>query len=176
MWFYGITPVLNGHLSFKAWKFEVEELKEIYGKRVVIQAMKWSLQSPASELVQCLGAKSTYNEIMEELEIPFGEVAQKDALFSELFSTTQGEMKPWLNLKGRLQSICYRIHQTTKDKFDDMDEFLCHNFFRGLHDDNIWEALWPQLEWLHTFRGVLKETWWFEAYFVKRAPLKTLKM
>ena len=56
-WFCRNTPVLKGNLSFKAWKFEVEGLKGIYGKRVFIQAMKWSLQSPATDVVQCLGIK-----------------------------------------------------------------------------------------------------------------------
>ena len=66
---------------------------------------------------------------MEALEIHFGEVAEKDALFSELFSTTRGEKEALIEFAGRLQSICYRIQQTAKDEFDDMDEFPCHNFF-----------------------------------------------
>ena len=86
-WFCGTTTVPKGHLSFEGWKFEVEGLKEIYGKRVVIQAMRWSLWSPATDVVWCLGTKLTYNEIMEALKLHFGEVAEKHALFSELFST-----------------------------------------------------------------------------------------
>ena len=50
-WFCQTTPIPKGHLSFEAWKFEVEGLKDIYGKRVVIQAMKLSLQSPAADVV-----------------------------------------------------------------------------------------------------------------------------
>ena len=72
---------------------------------------------------------------MEALEICFGELVEKDALFIELFSTTQGEKEDLIEFTGTLQSICYRIQQTAKDEFDDVDEFLCHNFFRGLHDD-----------------------------------------
>ena len=45
-----------------------------------------------------------------------------------------------IKFAGTLQSICYMIRQTTKDEFDDVD-ILCHNFFRGLHDDTILETL-----------------------------------
>ena len=43
MWFCRTTPVPKGYLSFEGWKFEVEGQKEVYGKRVVIQAIKPSM-------------------------------------------------------------------------------------------------------------------------------------
>ena len=74
---------------------------------------------------------------MEALEIRFRKVAEEDGLFSELFSTTQGEKEALIKFGSRLQSICYRIQQTINNNFYDVDEFLCHHFFRGLHDDKI---------------------------------------
>ena len=59
----------NKKCSFEASKFEVEWLEKAYGRRVVIQAMKHSLLSPATHVVGCLGTKQTYNEIMEAWEI-----------------------------------------------------------------------------------------------------------
>ena len=49
-WFCGSTPIPKGHVSFMAWKHEVEGLMTIYSKKVVIQAIKRSLKSPAAEV------------------------------------------------------------------------------------------------------------------------------
>ena len=108
MWFCGTTSVPKGNVSFEAWKFEVEGLKEIYDKRVAIQEMKWSLQSPGTNVIYCFCTKPIYSEIMEASGICFGEVVEKDALFSELFTIMQGEKEALIKFAGRLQSVCYR--------------------------------------------------------------------
>ena len=53
-----------------------------------------------------------------------------------------------------------------------MDGFLHHNFFRGLHGDKVREALWPELEQLHTFNELLKQAQQLETDIVKRAHVK----
>ena len=86
-WFCGSTPILKGHVSFTAWKHEVEGLTTIYSKKAVIQAIKRSLKSPA-EVVWRLGQTASYEEIMEALETRYDDVAEGEVLLSELFSTT----------------------------------------------------------------------------------------
>ena len=43
IWFSDTTPVPKGHVSFTAWKHEVEGLTTIYSEKAVIQAIKRSL-------------------------------------------------------------------------------------------------------------------------------------
>ena len=45
-WFCGSTPIPKGHVSFTAWKHEVEGLLSIYPQKAVVQAIRRSLKSP----------------------------------------------------------------------------------------------------------------------------------
>ena len=141
-WFCGSTPIPKGHVSFTAWKHEVEGLMTIYSKRAVIQAIKRSLKSPAAEVVWCLGQTASYEEIMEALETRYDDVAEGEVLLSELFSTTQGEKESLTEFASRLESILYRLLKLDDSRYDGGDpEILKVNFFRGLRDDRLREAL-----------------------------------
>ena len=90
-WFCGQTPIPKGHVSFEAWKHEVEGLMKLYDTQVVIQSIRHSLRSPAAEVVWCLGIEASYNDIMDALKTQYDDIAETEALLSQLFSTTQGE-------------------------------------------------------------------------------------
>ena len=90
-WFCGQTPIPKGHVSFEAWKHEVEGLMKLYDNKVVIQSIRCSLQSPAAEVAWCLGMEASYNDITDALKTQYDDITETEALFSELFSTTQGE-------------------------------------------------------------------------------------
>ena len=90
-WFCGQTPIPKGHVSFEAWKHEVEGLMKLYDTQVVIQSIRCSLRSPAAEVVWHLGMEASYEDIMDALETQYDDITETEALLSELFSTTQGE-------------------------------------------------------------------------------------
>ena len=90
-WFCGQTPIPKGHISFEAWKHEVEGLMKLYDTQVVIQSIRCSLRSPAAEVVWHLGMEASYEDIMDALETQYNDITQTEALLSELFSTTQGK-------------------------------------------------------------------------------------
>ena len=104
-WSCGSTPIPKGHVSFTAWKHEVEGLTTIYSKKAVIQAIKRSLKLPAAEVVWCLGQTASYEEIMEALETWYDDVVEGEVLLSELFYTTQGEKESLTEFASRLKSI-----------------------------------------------------------------------
>ena len=103
-WFCGSTPIPKGHVSFTAWKHEVEGLMMISSTKAVIQAIKRSLKSPAAEVVWCLGPTASYEQIMEALETRYDDVAEGEVLLSELYSTTQGEKESLIEFASRLES------------------------------------------------------------------------
>ena len=127
--FCGSTPITKGHVSFTAWKHEVEELTTIYSKKTVIQAIKRSLKSPAAEVVWCLGQTASYEEIMEALQTQYDDVAE--VLLSELFSTTQGEKESLTEFASRLESILYQLAKLDDSGYEWGDaDILKVNFFR----------------------------------------------
>ena len=64
-WFYGQTPIPKGHVSFEAWKHEVEGLMKLYDTQVLLQSIRCSLRSPAAEVVWHLGMEASYDDIMD---------------------------------------------------------------------------------------------------------------
>ena len=117
--FCGATPILKGHVSFTAWKHEVEGLTTIYSKKAVIQAIKRSLKSPAAEVVWCLEQTASYEQMMEALETWYDDVAEGEVLLSELFSTTQSEKEPLTEFASRLESILYRLSNLDDSKYEE---------------------------------------------------------
>ena len=171
-WFCSSTPVPKGHVSFTAWKHEVEGLTTIYSKKAVIQSIKRSLKSPAAEVVWCLGQTATYEEILEVLETRYDDVAEGEVLLSELFSTTQSEKESLTEFASRLESILYRLSNMDDSRYDGGDpEILKVNFFRGLRDDRLREALRPRKDKLTTFNQMLKEARRLESDQSKRKSI-----
>ena len=116
-WFCGSTPILKGHVSFTAWKHEVEGLLSIYPQKAVVQAIRRSLKSPAAKVVWCLGQDASYEDIIEALETHYDDVAEGEVLLSELFSTTQGEKESLIEFCSRLESILYRLSKLDGSKY-----------------------------------------------------------
>ena len=102
------NPNQKGHVSFTAWKHEVEGLTTIYSQKAVIQAAKQSLKSPAAEATWCLGLDSSYEQIIQALETCYDDVAEGGVLLSELFSVMQGEKDSLANFA--LNLFCTNCH------------------------------------------------------------------
>ena len=90
-WFCDQTPIPKGHVSFEAWKHEVEGLMILYDTQVVIQSIRCSLRSPAAEVVWHLGMEASYEDIMDAVKTQYNDITETEALLSELFLTTQGK-------------------------------------------------------------------------------------
>ena len=163
----------KGHVSFTAWKHEVEGLLSIYPQKAVVQAIRRSLKSPAAEVVWCLGQEASYEDIIEALETRYDDVAEGEVLLSELFSTTQGEKESLIEYASRLESILYRLSKLDGAKYGGGDaEILKVNFFRGLRDDKLREALRPRKEQITTFNQMLKEARRLESDQSKRNTVR----
>ena len=157
-WFSGTMPIQKGHVSYTTWKHEFEGLKTIYPIKAVIQAIKRSLKSPAAEVMWCLGPNPSYDQIMEALETRYDDVAEGEVLLAELFSVTQSEKESLTEFSSKLESILYRLSQLDDATYDGTDfETLKGNFFRGLRDDKLREALRPRKEQFRNFNEMLKE-------------------
>ena len=168
-WFSSTTPIPKGHVSYTTWKHEVEGLKTIYPIKAVIQAIKRSLKSPAAEVMWCLGPNPSYEQIMEALETRYDDVAEREVLLAELFSVTQGEKESLTEFASKLESILYRLSQLGDARYDGTDfEILNGNFFRGLRDDKLREALRPRKEQFKNFNEMLKEARRLESDLSKR--------
>ena len=168
-WFSSATPIPKGHVSYTTWKHEVEGLKTIYPIKAVIQAIKRSLKSPAAEVMWCLGPDPSYEQIMEALETHYDDVAEREVLLAELFPVTQGEKESLTEFASKLESILYRLSQLDDARYDGTDfETLNGNFFRGLRDDKLREALRPRKEQFKNFNEMLKEARRLESDLSKR--------
>ena len=110
-WFCGQTPIPKGHVSFEAWKHEVEGLMKLYDTQLVIQSIRCSLRSPA-EVVWHFGMEASYEDIMDALETQYDDITEAEALLSKLFLTTQGEKESVAEFGGWLHSIQYKIKQS----------------------------------------------------------------
>ena len=147
-WFSGAQQPPKGHVSFDAWKLEVEGLLDLYDEKMVRHAMKRSLRSPAIDHVQAMHTDSTCQQILAALEVRFGEVSELNHLVSELHSTKQGEKESLTEFTSRLERLVFHIGKLDP-KFEDVDETLRQNFFRGLRSDRIREALRTPFELNH---------------------------
>ena len=156
-WFCGTTPIRKGHTSFVAWKHEVEGLRNIYPENIVVQAMRRSLRSPAVEDTWHLGQDANYKDIMEALEIGYGDVTEAETLMSELYSTMQGEKESLTEFVSRLRSLNYKLANLPSSHIKYSDELIISNFFRGLRDDKIREVLRPRKDEMKSVNEILRE-------------------
>ena len=104
-WFCGQTPISKEHVSFEAWKHEVEGLMKLYDTQVVIQSIRCSLRSPTAEVVWHLGMEASYEDIMDALKTQYDDITETEALLSKLFSTTQGDKESVAKFGGGSNSI-----------------------------------------------------------------------
>ena len=89
-----------------------------------------------------LGQTASYEEIIKVLETQYDDVAEGEVLLSELFSTTQGEKESLTEFASRLESILYQLSKLDGSRYSGGDlEILKVNFFRGLRNDSVREAL-----------------------------------
>ena len=171
-WFCGSTPIPKGHVSFVAWKNEVEGLRNLYPDKLVVQAIRRSLKSPAAEDIWHLGDEAEYDEIMEALETGYGDVTEAETLLSELFSTMQGEKESLTEFLSRLRTISYKLSKLDGSNVKNTHELILANFFRGLRDDKLREALRPKKDEFTSVNKMLKEARRLESDQFRRNPPK----
>ena len=171
-WFYGATSIPKGHASFVTWKHEVEGLRNIYPENIVVQAMRRSLKSPAVKDTWHLGQHANYKDIMEALEIGYGDVTEAEALMSELYSTMQGEKESLTEFVSRLRSLNYKLANLAGSCIKYSDELIISNFFRGLRDNKIREALRPRKDEMKSVNEILREARRLESDQSRRKPPK----
>ena len=108
--------------------------------------------------------EASSEDIMDALKTQYDDITETEALLSELFSTTQGEKESVAEFGGQLHSIAYKIRQSQGDKVGrNDDEFVQQNFFWGLKNDAMREALRPQLDQHESFNALLKEAQYLES-------------
>ena len=85
-------------------------------------------------------------------------MVEGEVLLSELFSVIQGEKESLTEFASKLESILYRLSQLDGTRYAGVDmDSLKKNFFRGLRDDKLREALRPNKENFESFNEMLKE-------------------
>ena len=157
-WFCGQTLIPKGHVSFEAWKHEVKGLMKLYDTQVVIQSIRCSLRSPAAEVVWHLGIEAGLWWYHGMPSRPSMMISQSPKLcWASCSWLHRVKRNLWQNLgddsiQYNTKSSSHKGEKGGKDEND--DEFVQKNFFQGLKNDAIREALRPQLDKHKSFNAL----------------------
>ena len=99
-------------------------------------------------------------ELLLATKYPEGEL-----LLGQLFSMTQEEKESLIEFASRLECILYKLLKLANSTYKGgYSELLKINFFRGVWDDRLQDALQLRKETLTTFTQMLKEARRIEYY------------
>lgn len=137
--FSGDDPPQKGDVSYKEWRYEVQclrndpEVKE----SSIIQSVRRSLRGTAKQMLIPLGEKARLREILEKLDILFGEVSDNGMIMQEFFGAYQLPSECATSFGCRLETMLQNaIDNGYLDKASKND-LLRHKFWTSLRSEKL---------------------------------------
>ena len=108
--FSGTEPVPKNESNFEQWKVEIDSLRDSsgYPEHIVNQVMRNSLKGEARRVLFTLGPEATADDIMQKLQVTFGNVASGQTVLQEFYTAEQKENESVTLWGIRLEEIYQR--------------------------------------------------------------------
>lgn len=137
--FSGDEPPQKGDVTYREWKYEVQclindpEIKET----TIIQSIRRSLRGTAKTMLIPLGEKATVIEILDKLNILFGEVSNNGMIMQEFFNTFQFEGECATSFGCRLESMLQNAIDNGYLSKSSKNDLLRHKFWTSLSSERL---------------------------------------
>ncbi|XP_062602869.1 zinc finger CCHC domain-containing protein 18-like [Saccostrea cucullata] len=137
--FSGDEPPQKGDVTYREWRYEVQclmndpEIKET----VIIQSIRRSLRGTAKTMLIPLGEKASVQEILDKLNILFGEVSNNAMIMQEFFNAYQFQGECATSFGCRLESMLQNAIDNGYLNESSKNDLLRHKFWTSLSSDRL---------------------------------------
>ena len=128
----------KGEVSFTLWEYELSCLKaEGIGEVALMQAVRRSLRGEAADILLNLGNKATVDELVDKLEVVFGDICTSESILEQFFSAKQLNRESVAAWGCRLEQTLMHAKRKKVVGVRDTDTMLRAKFWSGLADSDI---------------------------------------
>lgn len=138
--------------SFRVWRFEIDNLEELYSEREVIRIVHQSVTGVAAETLMRLGKEASLTQIKDKFDHVFGTVVSDEKLLADFYTAQQKSSESVAEWSCRLEDII--SHPKLSTQITSRDKMLKSRFFYGLHNETVKNAIRHRFE-LGTFEDLL---------------------
>ena len=140
--FSGTGPVPKNESNFEQWKVEIDSLRDSsgYPEHIVNQVMRNSLKGEARRVLFTLGPEATADDIMQKLQVTFGNVASGQTVLQEFYTAEQRENESVTLWGIRLEEIYQRAIEKGFATHEQRDKMLVERFWRSLRSIELQNA------------------------------------
>ena len=137
--FSGDDPPQKGDVTYREWRYEVQclmndpEIKET----TIIQSIRRSLRGTAKTMLIPLGEKARVREILDKLNILFGEVSNNGMIMQEFFNAYQFPGECATSFGCRLESMLQNAIESGYLNKSSKNDLLRHKFWTSLSSERL---------------------------------------
>ncbi len=128
--------------SFGKWKFDVKCLRRgPYTETQVLEAVRKSLRSPASDILPKLGIDATVEQILYKLQSVYGSVLPGEALLEKFYTSKQDVNETCAAWSQRLENLIFEAVDKEAIIQENVEKTLSNKFWSGLCNQTIKDSL-----------------------------------
>ena len=155
--FSGDKPPQKGDVTYQEWRFEVSCLlnDDEISHNQLVQAMRRSLRGTARKLLIPLGEKASVEDILQKLDVMFGDVSSKGMIMQEFFNATQRSSESVTAFGCRLETILQTA--IDHDHIPRTSKNYLHKFWTGLYSEKLKSQTRHKYDTIADFDILLRE-------------------
>ena len=148
----------KGSVTFLQWKGELVQLakSEVYQERILRTAARRSLKGDAGEVMDSLGDGASVMDIISKLEGYYGVVEDGTTLVQQFWQLRQGFHDSVSKYARELEVALTKATKKGGIGLGDANKALCAQFWKGLRDERVRNALRGKKEGECTFDELVR--------------------
>lgn len=157
--FSGQDDPPKGEVTYEVWSFEVKCLQnsQFLPEHVLLQAIRHSLKGSARSMIVPLGEAATVADILQKLDVFFGNVSSCETLMQNFYSDFQKEKESIVQYGSRLEQTLSRAIQYGHMDIQAKDAMLRTKFWTGLHSQQLKNSTRHLFDSIKDFQLLFKE-------------------
>ncbi|XP_033761514.1 uncharacterized protein LOC117343278 [Pecten maximus] len=137
--FSGDDPPQKGEATYIEWRFETSRYindPDIL-ESAVVQAIRRSLRGTARRMLIPLGSTATPTDILEKLDMLFGDISTHGMIMQEFSNCSQRPDESATNFGCRLETLLQTAIENGSLQPLSKNDFLWHKFWTSLYSDKL---------------------------------------
>lgn len=157
--FSGQDDPPKGEVTYEVWSFEVKCLQNSHylPEHVLLQSIRHSLKGSARSIIVPLGETATVADILQKLDVFFGNVSSCETLMQNFYSDYQKDKESIVQYGSRLEQTLSRAIQFGHMDNQAKDAMLRTKFWTGLNSQQLKNSTRHLFDSIKDFQLLLKE-------------------
>lgn len=157
--FSGQEDPPKGEVTYEVWSFEVKCLQnsQYLPEHVLLQSIRHSLKGSARSIIVPLGETATVADILQKLDVFFGNVSSCETLMQNFYSDFQKDKESIVQYGSRLEQTLSRAIQFGNMDTQAKDAMLRTKFWTGLNSQQLKNSTRHLFDSIKDFQLLLKE-------------------